>query len=277
MALRISGPGVGLPPPQALYPVTLNNTPFVAPSNAVTLTAGQTLTIPAGRWLATWGSHSTIQYLDPVSQQWENILAIGAGAMQVFSDGFSFRIANLSNVASGATVSAAGSGYAQASTTVTPSAGESTWMPIVGGAITALSVATGGSGYTMPPRVFIASPPSPGVSATGHATLTGGAVSALTVDTAGAGYISAPNVVIVADPNDPGTNIVNATATATVGGAGTLTAVLLVDFGVNVGTAGTGITLTVAGAGSSATAATVPAGASWTAAASDQIVLQPMP
>lgn len=277
MAQRISGPGLGLPAPQALYPLVLPNTPFTAPGNSVTLQAGQTLVVPAGRWLATWGAHSTMQYLDPVSNQWENVFAIGAGAMQLLSDGFSFRVANLSNVAYGATVSAAGSGYSQSSTTVTASAGESQWQPIVGGAITGLAVVTGGSGYTMPPRVFIASPPSPGVSATGHATISGGAVTALAVDTAGAGYISAPNVVIVADPNDPGTNIVNATATATVGGAGTLTAVLLVDFGLNVGTAGTGITLTIGGAGSGATAVTAPAGASWTAAASDQIILQPAP
>lgn len=277
MALRISGPGVGLPPPQALYPVNLGNTPFTAPTNQAELPAGGTLVIPAGRWLAVWGAHSTLQYLDPVTNQWENIFAIGAGAMQLLSDGFSFRVANLSNVAYAATVSAAGSGYNQATATVTPSAGESTWQPIVGGAITGLTVVSGGSGYTMPPRVFIGAPSTPGVAATAIATVSGGAVTGFTMGAAGAGYISAPNVVIVADPNDPGTNIVNATATATVGGAGTLTAVLLVDFGVNVGVSGTGITLTVGGGGSGATAATTPVGASWTAAVTDTVTLQPAP
>jgi hypothetical protein len=202
-----------------------------------------------------------------------------AGWMMVTSDGTNFRVANLTNVAYGATVSAAGSGYAQATTTVTASAGNSSWMPVIGGSIASYTVVAGGAGYSMPPLVFVQRPPNPGVPATAYATLTSGAVSAITVGTAGAGYLSAPAVMILPNPNDPnflnGSITSQATATATLGGSGTLTAVLLTNFGQNVGTAGTGITLTVAGAGSSATAATVPAGGSWTAAANGTVMLVP--
>lgn len=268
----IAGPGLLLPPPQALYPANLFNSPFTAPCNQVSLGPGKTLTIPAGSWIVMWGAHTVPQWKDPVSGEWKELAAAAAGgSMNIQSDGFNYRIANVTDTAIGGIVTAAGTGYVQASTTVTAGTGNSTWQPIVGGALGTFTVVSGGSGYSMPPTVFIPAPPSPGVQATATATLSGGAVNAVTIAQAGAGYLVAPPVLLIPDPTDPGLgSIVNATATVALTGAGTVTALLLVNFGEPLTTAPT---LTVNGVGSSATATTNPA--TVTAAGTDVVTLQP--
>ena len=60
-----------------------------------------------------------------------------------------------------AVVVAGGSGYVQASTSVTASAGGSTWQPIVGGMLSMSSINNAGTGYGVAPNLFIAAPPSP--------------------------------------------------------------------------------------------------------------------
>lgn len=278
MPLIINGPGVGLPSPQSLYPPFPGNTPYTAATNAFSLVAGASVVIPAGRWIcAATGIISAIQWLNPVTRQWQNLTGPGAAFQQrITSDGFNWRVINLSAGAYAATVTGAGSGYASATTTVTAGTGSSTWVPVVGGALGTFTVTAGGAGYTLPPNVFIPAPPYPGVAATATAALSGGAVNAITIRTAGAGYLVAPPVVIVPNVFDPayinGTITSNATATVALAGAGTLTAVLLTNFGVNLASAPT---LTVSGAGSSATAETVPASGGWVAAANDVITLQP--
>lgn len=268
----IAGPGLTLPPPQALYPANVYNSPFTAPGNQVSLGPGKTLMIPAGTWVVMWGAHTVPQWKNPVSGEWTELAAAAAGgSMELLSDGFNFRIANVTDTAIGGIVTAAGSGYAQATTTVVPDSGNSTWQPVIGGAGGSFTIVSGGSGYTMPPTVFIAAPPYPGVQMTATAALTSGAVSSISIGQAGAGYLSPPSVVIVADPTDPNLGaIVNATATVALTGAGTLTALLLINFGEPLTTAPN---LTVAGSGSSATATTNPA--TVTAAGTDIITLQP--
>ena len=277
MTQFISGPGVGLLPPQALYPSTLNLSPYTAATNRVNLKPASTLKIPAGRWIVSvTGTISALQYLDPVRLEWVNILGPGAAwAMFVVSDGFGMRVCNLSDSWYTGIVTVAGSGYAQASTTVTAGTGNSTWMPIVGGAIGAITVDTGGAGYTMTPTVFIPSPPAPGIAATALATIAAGAVTAITVSggTAGAGYPVAPPIVILPDPADPALQaglITNATAHCVLTGAGTLTGLLLQTAGQPLTTAPT---LTVNGVGASATATTSPA--TVVAAANDVVTMQP--
>jgi hypothetical protein len=276
MAQPLSGPGVGLPPPQALYPSVLGLSPYTAPTNRVSLSPAQALYLPAGAFIvACTGTVSALQWLDPVRQEWQNLLGPGAVfATSVKSDGFSYRIVNLSDSWYGGIVTAAGSGYAQATTTVTPGTGNSTWQPIIGGALGTFTVLAGGAGYGKPPLVFMPSPPAPGIAATATAALSAGAVSAITIRTAGAGYLVAPPVVIVTDPTDPnllaGLAITQATATVALTGSGTLTGLLLINAGVLLTTAPT---LTVNGAGTSATATTNPA--TVVAAANDVITIQP--
>lgn len=279
MAQLIGGAGISLPPPQALYPQPIYAGPYVAPTNKVSLTAAGVLLIPPGSWIVGGGTVSAVQYLDPVTQQWTNQTTLGSAFVtKVRSDGVNWRVANLSGAAYAATVTAAGSGYVQATTTVTASAGNSTWVAVVGGALGTFTIPSGGggSGYSKPPLVFIPPPPYPGVAATATAALTAGVVSSVTIRTAGAGYLTAPPVVIVPDFSDPnyinGT-IVNASGiTVALTGGGTLTAVLLTNFGQSLSA---GPTLTVSGAGSSATAATTPVSGSWVAPANDVITMQP--
>lgn len=279
MAIRISGPGVGLPPPQALYPSTLNLSPYTAPTNRVSLKPASTIKIPAGRWIVSvTGVISALQYFDPVRLEWVNIQGPGAAwASFVESDGFNIRVCNLADSFYTGIVTTPGTAYVQASTTVTAATGNSTWNPIVGGAIGTITVVSGGAGYTMTPTVFIPSPPAPGIAAAALATLSAGAVSTITVSggVAGAGYLVAPPIVIVPDPSDPALAaglITNATATCVLTGAGTITGLLLANGGQPLTTAPT---LTVNGVGSSAVVTTSPA--TVVAAANDLVTIQPAP
>ena len=275
---NIAGAGQLLPPPQALYPVSLLNNPYVAATNVIALKPAEITMIPAGSWIVSaTGTISAIQWFNPVKLQWDNFVGPGAAFSAVIhSDGVNWRVANLSDSWYGGIVTAAGSGYAQGTTTVTAGTGNSTWQPIVGGALGAFTVVAAGSGYSKTPLVFIPAPPSPGIAATATATISAGAVTAVTISTAGAGYLVAPPVLILPDPFDPNflsgsPAIVNATATVVLTGAGTLTGLLLVNAGTLLTTAPT---LTVNGAGTSATATTNPA--TVVAAATDQVTFQPL-
>jgi hypothetical protein len=186
--------------------------------------------------------------------------------MAVTSDGVNFRVANLTGCPVGAVVTNGGTAaYAQSSTTVTPSAGNSTWQAIIGGQVsTTATINSAGSGYGMPPLLMIPAPPSPGVPATAYAAITNGTVSAVTVTNQGAGYTTAPTCVAVPNPADPNfvagsaitaasisLSLVSASGTAS---AGKVTAVLCTNPGQPQSSAPT---LTIAGAGASAAATPV--------------------
>ncbi len=272
----IAGTGLGLPLPQAPYPQPEGFNPYIPPSNRQALASGQTMVIPAGEWVVSCtGTISALQWNDPVRNEWVNLVGPGSTfATRVRSDGVSWRVNNLADAAYAATVTAAGTSYVQASTTVTPGTGNSTWVPIVGGAVATGSITASGKGYTIPPLVQIPDPPVPGVPATGIAVISSGSVTSITIINAGAGYLAAPVPTILPVQTDPAYiagSITNATATLTLTGAGTLTAVLLGNFGQPLTTAPT---LTVAGVGTTATVTTVPA--TVVAAANDVITLQPL-
>lgn len=261
MAGQLAGPGQGLPFPQALYPATLNNGETVPPTNLITLAPGQQLPLPRGNMWVDLGGYAVLQEYDPVMGVWRGHASSRSSPQLVTgSDGFNFRVANLTGCAIGAVVTNGGSSYVQGSTTVTPAAGNSTWYPIVGGAIsTTISVVTAGTGYTVPPMVFIAAPPNPGVPATAIAVLSSGTVSSITVINQGAGYPTAPAVSIVPNPYDPalasGAITSGATATTTLVASGAVTAVLCTNAGASFATVPS---LTIAGAGTSAAATIVP-------------------
>lgn len=274
MTQWIGGPGLNLPLSGPLYPAQLYNAPPSFNCYTFALAAGGKMPIPPGEWVATHGASSTIEWFDgQITGQWIPLMAISAaGGRRFESDGFNFRVANNTGIATAGSVTVAGTGYVQSTTTVTPSAGNSAWQPVVGGKIGTITIDAGGANYSKPPLVFFDMPNNPGVPGTGVAVLTSNAVSSITLVQAGAGYITAPNIVIVPDPFDPNLNIITpAAAHCVLTGAGTLTAVLLVNFGTSLSAAPT---LTVSGAGASATAATVPASGSWVAPATDTITLQ---
>lgn len=253
MTVNISGQGIGLPYPSTLYPTGATNfgLGYTPGSNYFSLNTGDVQIIPAGVFWVQTDGYSVVQFKDPVTGIWRGFSSARVGPMRVQSDGVNFRIANLLTCPVAAVVTTQGSGYVQATTTVTPSVGTSTWYPIVGGAISGtITVTTAGSGYTIPPTVFFPPPPSPGVQATGYSTISAGAVASVVVTNMGAGYTTAPVPVFIPSPMEasPG-SIVTAAGTSTISAnAGKLCAVLCTNSGVPVASMPT---LTVAGAGSS--------------------------
>ena len=205
MVQRISGPGVGLPLPQNLYPTDLaGGAQYDLPGTQVCLSAGECLTIPAGEYLVGLGMYLLLQYLDPLTNTWVTIASGGwEGPPQfVFSDGYNMRVANLLGCPIGGVVTAAGgTTYAQASTTVTVTGGGgSTWLPIVGGqlnvATTTITTANIGGGYGIAPLAIIPPPPPAnsnpngvgGIPASGYFTIASGTLTGFTFTNLGAGY-----------------------------------------------------------------------------------------
>src|SRR5271154_2248279 len=102
----MSGPGVGLQLPQNLYPTELYNSPYDFASNYQCLAAGDQLPIPRGDWLISLGSYSVLQFQDSVTASgvWSTIASAAwdSGLLYVQSDGFSYRIANMTGCPVGA-------------------------------------------------------------------------------------------------------------------------------------------------------------------------------
>lgn len=215
---------------QGIYP---NNRGQI--STAFTLQPGASRLIPAGTWMVNAGLYSVIQEFDPTQNVWQTYSPPPASAstlQYINSDGFNYRVINPSGCVVGAVVTTAGSGYSSSTPpTVTFSAGGAVGTAIIGGAVsTSVTVTNAGTGYTYPPLVFFDAPPlGAGLQATGIATLSGTTVASITVTNQGAGYTNVPNVYIVADPRD--TTGSGALATATLTGAGTVTGILVTNYG----------------------------------------------
>lgn len=264
MAGPISGPGIGLPLPQNLYPSELNAAPYDAPTNRITLAPGQSWVVPRGDWNIGLGHYLILQYLDPVTNAWmtSSGAAYERGPVYVRGDGFNLRVANLLGCPTGAVVAALGSAYVQASTTIVATPGNSTWLPIVGGALAAVAqtTLTSGGGYGVAPIVLIPAPPGPannangvgGTPATAWAAISSGTVSGVTLNNPGAGYPSAPIAVIVPSPFDPNlaVGITQATVTFTLTGSGQIRGAICTNSGAPLANPNQ-LTLTIAGAGTS--------------------------
>ena len=201
------------------------------PSTAVTLQGGQYSVLPSGQYMVMPGKYTFLQWYDPVSLTWKNFQTpTQSGPYVLSSDGYNYRLANMTGcvvgavVTNGGTANTAKNGIYPAATsnstsgvvatTTTPTNGvAATFNAIVGGVVsTTVTVATAGSGYVLPPIVTFSLPPAGGLQATGYATLnSSGGVTSVTVKNQGAGYTSAPTVTLTAVPGDLGTG---ATATA---------------------------------------------------------------
>lgn len=270
MSGPMGGPGLGLQPPQNLYPSQLNNSPYDASSNQVTLAAGDAITVPRGTNIISLGSYCSLQYYDPVNNTWQTFANGGwGGPLIIDSDGFNVRVANMLGCPVGGIVNAYGSGWVQASTTIAVvGGGGSTWQPVVGGqlALVGATLTSNGAGYGVAPLVFIPPPPPPannangvgGVQATGFCTIASGTVSGFTFTNVGAGYPVAPTPVIVPNPTDPNINtgITQASMAFSLTGSGSITAALCTNPGAPLATPNN-ITLTLSGAGSSGTVSAI--------------------
>ena len=217
------------------------------PTNVWALQAGATKLIPAGTWQITPGLYSCIQEFDNIADIWRAIgSGLGAGLTSyVNSDGNNFRIANQSGCVVGALVTTAGAGYTTAPT-VTAANGGAVLQAIIGGAVsTTITVTNGGKNYAYPPIVLLDAPNvgtgTPGIQATAYCTLSGSAVNTVTVTDQGAGYTTVPNVYFQNDPRE-GLNSLStgygASATATLTGSGTVTAVVVLDHGSSYNSTG---------------------------------------
>jgi hypothetical protein len=251
------GSGLGLPLPQYLYPSELTGATIDVASNYQALPPGEVLVLPPGHLLVGVGPYSFMQEKDPVTGIWRGFSTARQQRDWVWSDGQNIRVANLTGCPVAAVVTVGGSGYAQASTTVTASAGGSTWQAIVGGMVSLSTISNAGSGYGIAPNLLIAAPPNPGVQATGYCTIASGTVSGITLTNVGAGYPSAPKAVIVPSPFDPNlatSAIVQAQAAFALVGAGSIAAVLCTGNGAPQTSTPT---LTISGVGTSAAASVV--------------------
>lgn len=256
MSQWLGGTGLPLSLPQALYPTELYNAPQDFSTNELTLAPGDAIALPPGSWFVNLGKYAVVQILDPVTGIWR---AGPAGysprvnTLDIRSDGYNTRIANLLGCPIAAVVTNAGTGYAQATATCTSSTGGSTWQPIVGGMASVTTVTNAGGNYGIAPIVFFPPPPNPGVQATGYATIAGGSVTGVTMTNWGAGYQTAPVPVILPSPYDPNINsgITAAACTAVLFGSGSISAILCTNNGAPASP-----TLTIAGGGGASATAT---------------------
>lgn len=267
---NLSGPGVGLPFPQNLYPSELNNAPQDTPGNRLTLAPGETFVFPAGDYSFALGMYLVVQFLDPVTGVWmaSSSAAYQRGLHFISSDGFNVRIANLTGCIYSASVINPGTGYVQATTTITPigtfSGAAPTILPIVGGALNVSggTLINNGAGYGVPPLVMIPPPPPAqsnangvgGIPATAFAVIAGGTVSSISITNPGAGYPSAPLAVIVPSPFDPNLSvgITNASVAFSLASAGLLMGALVTNNGSPLANGSlASVTLSIGGAGAS--------------------------
>lgn len=272
----LSGPGIGLPFPQNLYPTQLNNAPQDASSNTFSLNQGDVFVLPAGDWYVTLGLYCVIQYLDPVTGIWSMGpgSAFNRGQIHVTSDGFNCRVANLTGCVFSASVINGGTSYVQATTTITAigafqtGVAVPTFVPIVGGALGftgtfATDIPTKGAGYGIPPLVMIPPPPPAvansngvgGIPATAIAILgSSGSLTSVSITNPGAGYPSAPVAAILTSPFDPNlsTGITQASVAFSLTSAGVIMGAFCTNNGGPlVNGSLNSVTLSIGGAGSS--------------------------
>jgi hypothetical protein len=276
MPNMISGPGINLKFPQSLYPSQLQNAPQDASTNKIGLAPGDVFVVPAGDWYISLGLYNILQFLDPVTSQWQIIpgAAWTRGMLHITSDGFNVRVANLTGCVVSASVINGGTNYVQATTTITAigafqtGVAVPTLVPIVGGALGftgtySLDITTGGKGYGIAPIVMIPPPPPAAVNVNGVGGIpaeavailgASGSLTSVSLINPGAGYPSAPTPVIIPSPFDPNltTGITQASVAFSLTSAGVIMGAFVTNNGgplVN-GSLGS-VTLSIGGAGAS--------------------------
>lgn len=265
----ISGPGVGLPFPQSYYPSQLQNAPQDPSSNRLALGPGESFVLPAGDWYVSMGMYMVLQFLDPVTNVWSTASGSAYARQQyIKADGFTTRVANLTGCVYSASIINGGTGYVQATTTITAIGAfvgaVPTVLPIVGGALAVVgnTLTANGAGYGVAPIVMIPPPPPAqvngngvgGIPAVAVAVLASGTVSSISIVNPGAGYPSAPTAIIVPSPFDPNLSvgITAATVAFSLTSAGVIMGALITNNGSPLPNGSlNSVTLSVGGAGAS--------------------------
>lgn len=199
------------------------------PGNTINLQGGQTYLVPPGTWDVQLGVYSCLQQYDPLTTIWRNITGDAAVFRYVNSDGVNYRIANLTGCVVGAQVTNKGSGYLAPPIVTDNGGGSPTYLSILGPVVSTVTVLNGGTGYTYPPIVQIQAPASPGIQATGYATIVAGVVTAVTLTDQGGNYVAVPTITLQNDPRD--TTGSGAVAVANMTGSGTIAGIVVVNPG----------------------------------------------
>ena len=177
----------------------------------ITLVSGGVFYPPPGEWLVLTGGVSCLQWFDPINQIWRGMQDPAVQGQYISTDGFNYRVINLSGVVVGASITAVGSGGTNGigatatGVTVTFTAPVSglvnataTGYAIVGGSVAAPTITQAGSGFVSPPQIVIDPPAPGGIQATATVTLTaGGGLASITMVNVGAGYLATPNFWII--------------------------------------------------------------------------------
>jgi hypothetical protein len=273
---NLSGPGLGMPYPTTLFPSQLQNAPADTGTNQLALSPGDSFVVPAGDYSIGLGMYLVLQFLDPITNTWFTPAgsAWNRGMIFLSSDGFNVRIANLTGCVISASIINGGTGYVQATTTITAigafitGGAAPTILPIVGGAIGltgtfTVDVPTKGAGYGVAPIVIIPPPPPSfanangvgGIQAAAIAVLgASGSIASISIINPGAGYPTAPIGVIVPSPFDPNLSvgITNASVAFSLTSSGVIMGALVTNNGAPLPNGSLGsITLSVGGAGTS--------------------------
>lgn len=234
MALNtIRGGGMGLSPaPLYTIPTGILTAQQVGVWNELSMPAGGLFFPPAGTWDMMAGLYTWLQFKDPVTGLWKSVYQSPNSIRQFTTDGYNYRIVNLTGCPVGAFVTTTGSAYTSAPT-VTSSAGGSLWTALISSAISqTVTVTTAGVGYNYAPILTIGAPPAGGVQATAIAVVSAGAISSVTMINQGAGYTTVPPIIITPDPRDTPTT--NAVLTMTLTTAGSVAAVIPTNHGLPV-------------------------------------------
>lgn len=217
MPLGLNGPTVGLPLPQFTYPTQVFGSEVDLGTTHIGLNPGEAIPIPAGEWLIQAGLYCIVQYLDPITTTWRIMPTAGInnGVRYVSSDGFNFRVANMTGCLVGAIVTANGSGFTSAPTIAAVVGSGTTILPIIGGALSLGSINLPGKGYGVPPLLIIPAPTPPGIPAEAYAVLANGTVAAVSFINQGAGYTTPPTITVATNPADPNFSSMTTIATIT--------------------------------------------------------------
>ena len=185
--------------------------PFGQVAVPVGLAGGEAFYFPPGTYQYVLGNQTVLQYFDPTDAAWRNVAWPGSWGNVASSDGYNWRLINLSGVVTGASITNAGSGgttngIGTLTTGVTVGFGAApangvaaAAYPIVGGKLASgqLTIVNAGANYLMPPILLIDPPPFGGIQATATCTISGGVINAVTLQNPGAGYTVIPNVYVI--------------------------------------------------------------------------------
>lgn len=176
----------------------------------IALASGGVWYPPPGEWLCLTDASAAVQWWDPIGNVWKVLTGAGNISDYFSTDGYNYRLINLTGAILATTITAAGSGgvngigFAQTGAAVsiaasnTAGGANATAYAIVGGSVAAPTITQAGSGFLVPPVVVIDAPPVGGIQATATAALTaGGAIASITMANVGAGYVATPNFYLI--------------------------------------------------------------------------------